>query len=267
MSGLALPVVGYPKGYPTGGAIEVFAFDAGANRLFCVSCSSSGEPLHGGVAAFLPISWSDTYTMRWISADGSRVFFDSAVPLVPQDTNGHGDVYEWEREGASGCPVGTGVNGGCVYLLSGGTSDTESWLIGASGSGDDVFINTRAQLVPEDQNGAYDLYDARVDGVKPVSAPACTGTGCQGVPAPPPTFATPPSVTFSGVGNFPSPAPAVVKPKPKSKPLTRAQKLAKALEACRRDKQKQKRMLCEARAKKRYGVRRRFKRSRAKGRK
>ena len=75
--------------------------------------------------------------------------------------------------------------------------------------GSDAFIVTRAQLAPEDENDAFDVYDVRVGARRPVSAPACSGTGCQGVPAPPPTFATPPSATFNGVGNFPPPAEAV----------------------------------------------------------
>ncbi len=198
MSNRPLSVVGYPHGYPTGGADEVYLYDAGSNSLFCASCGST----HGGASGYLPISWDDSYLPQWISEDGNRVFFDSTVSLVPQDTNGEQDVYEWEREGSGTCTAGSGVNGGCVFLLSGGTSEYSSWLIGASESGDDVFLVTRAQVVAEDQNEAFDLYDARVGGVKPVTPPQCTGTGCQGVPSPPPTFATPPSVTFNGVGNF-----------------------------------------------------------------
>ena len=198
MSGQSLSVVGYPHGYPTGGGERVYVYEAGSNSLYCASCGST----HGGADAYLPIGWGIDSLPQWISEDGNRVFFDSLTPLVAQDTNGKQDVYEWEREGAGTCTVGSGVNGGCVFLLSGGTNKSDSWLIGASASGNDVFVATRAQLVPEDQNDAFDLYDVRVDGVKPVSPPECTGTGCQGLPAPPPTFATPSSVTFNGVGNF-----------------------------------------------------------------
>jgi hypothetical protein len=245
MSSASLPVVGFPEGYPSsGGAENVYVFNADANKLFCVSCSASGEP--SGASGFLPISWNDTYIPQWMADEGNRVFFDTGVSLVPQDTNGRQDVYEWEREGTGSCNPGDGVNGGCVFLLSGGTSKAASWLIGASASGNDVFIVTRAQLVPEDRNGADDLYDARVGGVRPVSPPACTGTGCQGVPAPPPTFATPPSVTFNGVGNFPPPAPATKqgskpKAKPKAKPCKRGH--TKRAKSCARKKGKAKRKL------------------------
>jgi hypothetical protein len=257
VSDQSLPVVGYPRGYPNGGLDEVYLYDAIANQLHCVSCSPSGEePTLSvrGAAGYLPISWSDTYMPQWVSEDGHRVFFDSAVGLVPQDTNGKQDVYEWEQEGDGSCTTGSGTDGGCIYLLSGGTSGSDSWFIGASASGDDVFIATRAQLSTEDLNENFDLYDAHVGGVKPVSAPACTGTGCQGVPAPPPPFATPPSVTFNGVGNYPPPAPEVTG-KVTHKKLTRAQKLAAALKVCRKQKRRSKRAACEARARKQGGVR------------
>jgi hypothetical protein len=146
---------------------------------------------------------------EWMGDDGGRVFFDSSEPLVGEDTNGAQDVYEWERDGLGSCSSSSG----CVYLLSGGVSKSASWLEGVSGSGDDVFFATRARLVPEDANEAFDLYDARVDGVQPVAPPACSGTGCQGVPAPPPVFATPSSVTFEGVGNFPQPPTPAPAPK------------------------------------------------------
>ncbi|HXP99156.1 MAG TPA: fibronectin type III domain-containing protein [Solirubrobacteraceae bacterium] len=246
MSNQSLSVVGYPHGYPTAGNDEIYVYEAGSDSLFCASCGSTRE----GAQGYLPISWDDTYTPQWISEDGNRVFFDSESSLVPQATDGKQNVYEWEREGSGTCTTGSGVHGGCVFLLSGGTSESDSWLIGASETGNDVFLVTRAQLVPEDQNEAFDLYDVRVDGVKPVTPPQCTGSGCQGVPSPPPTFETPPSVTFNGVGNFAAPANPAVKAKAKS--LSRAQKLTDALKQCLK-KPKRKRASCETQARKHYG--------------
>ena len=243
---------------------EVYVYEAqGAEggHLFCVSCSRSGEPIqnnimthNGGIAAFLPISWSPTYLPHWLSDDGSRVFFDSEQPLVAQDTDGTQDVYEWERDGTGSCQE----SAGCVYLLSAGTSEAASWFIAASGTGDDVFIATRSPLVREDGNESYNLFDARVGGVQPPLPAECSGTGCQGLPSPPPVFATPSSATFNGVGNFPVPTPASVpvKPaaKPKAKRLTRAQKLADALRSCAKHSQKRKRASCQARARKSYAA-------------
>jgi hypothetical protein len=260
-------------GYNNLGASEVYTYDADTARLSCVSCDPTGEPpppssspnASGGVAAYLPPSLSPTYLPRWMSDDGSRVFFDSVEPLVAQDTNGMQDVYEWEREGAGSCTVKSPPrsSGGCISLLSGGSSTDDSFLVDASASGDDVFINTRAQLASQDRNENRNLFDVRTNGVVALSPPACTGSGCQGIPPAPPIFATPSSVTFNGVGNF---SGAATRAKPVLKSLTRAQKLVKALKACKAKSSKRKRVACEARARKRYGAKIKLDKS-AKGRK
>jgi hypothetical protein len=180
-----------------------------------------------------------------MSADGNEVFFDSFVPLVREDTNGRIDVYEWQRMGTDGCAH----REGCVHVLSSGSSNDNSYLIGSSASGSDVFFISRGQLSPADKNEYYDVYDAREDGVLPLSEATCEGTGCQGAAPPPPRFATPASSTFSGgSGNF---APLATGPAVKRK-LTRAQMLAKALAACRKVP-KHRRARCRAAARHRYG--------------
>ena len=192
--------------YPGEGSEEVYVFDANGSSLFCASCRAQASGGHLNPTNLL------TYMYRWISEDGDRVFFDSEAPLVASDVNGQEDVYEWERGGTGACSEGDG----CIYLISGGVSSPASF-IDASASGKDVFFVTREKLVPEDQNENVDIYDARIDGALPVAAPACTGTGCQGIPAAAPIFATPASVTFNGVGNFsPSTPTAVVKIKKKT---------------------------------------------------
>ncbi len=260
MSNQSLPVVGYPHGYPNEGQEEVYVYQVEGGGLFCTSCSRSGEapPLTAygaGAAAFLPVSWMTTEQPQVISDDGSRVFFDSWEPLVSQDTNGKIDVYEWERDGAGSCRESEG----CVYLLSGGTSSSASWFLGASASGDDAFVISRADLTAGSGYEGFAVYDARVGGVQPVASPICTGSGCQGVPPAAPIFATPASVTFAGVGNFPAPSATVppksrsrLKAKAKSKSV-RARKLAGALRACERRRGRA-RSVCVARAQRRYKV-------------
>ena len=188
------------------GRIDVY--DADTATVYCASCT-----FHGTLGTLPMTNAENVYQPRWISADGSRVFFVSLEGLVPQDTNEVQDVYEWERPGSGEC----GESAGCVYLLSGGTSPAHSGFLDASESGNDVFIVTRASLVSTDEDDLFDVYDVRV-GSAPVAPPACAGTGCQGVPGAPPIFATPSSVTFEGVGNFAAPAKEVkAKPKPKKK--------------------------------------------------
>jgi hypothetical protein len=225
MSSLSLPVEGYPHGYSNNGLQEVYVYEAeGGGHLFCVSCSRSGEqpPVNEErAAAWLPVSWKDSYVPQWLSGDGGRVVFESAEPLVANDTNGKVDVYEWERDGTGSCTEDTG----CIYLLSSGSSESGSWLAGESSSGNDVFIITRSQLTPQDPNSAYNLFDVRVGGVQPVTPPQCQGTGCQGLPSAPPIFATPPSQTFNGVGNFLPTGKASIQPvKPKKKAKMKREK-------------------------------------------
>ena len=251
--------------YNNDGFMEVYVYYLASHELECASCAPSGAApqstsLYSNKAAgVLPTAQlrtiheheaqNFTASPRWMSADGDEVFFDSLVPLVREDTNGHIDVYEWQRQGTHGCTE----SGGCVRMLSSAASNDNSFLLGLSESGSDVFMITRAQLSPNDKNEYYDVYDAREDGIEPVSEPSCEGTGCQGAAPAAPSFATPPSTTFEGNGNFePAPsAPANVKSTTMLSARVRA--LDKALKACRKLGKKRSRVRCEAVARHRYG--------------
>ncbi len=215
------------------------------------------------------VGWNDTlnrasYQPRYVM-DSGRLFFNSPDALVAQDTNGLEDVYQYEPSGVGNCTSGnTGfseVAGGCVSLLSSGTSAAESTFMDASESGDDVFFVTASKLVAEDYDNAYDMYDAHVctSAVpcrsEPVSPPECTsGDSCKAAPSPQPAiFGATPSATFSGVGNV-SPSSSVSGISHRS--LTRAQKLAGALKVCRKKMSRKKRTVCERNARSRYGARR-----------
>jgi hypothetical protein len=213
-------LTGYDDSVLGEGGLEVFVYSAGSGRLWCASCDPTGAPPDAtieegngatGATSHLPVSASNTFMRRWINEEGTEVFFDSSQPLVSQDTNRRQDVYEWEAEGTESCPTQTParLDGGCVFLLSGGESKDLSYFADASASGSDVFLTHRGPL---GQTGPLDdkvhLYDVRVGGGFPQTSLACTGTGCQGVPPAPPLFATPSSSTFSGVGNFAPSGPA-----------------------------------------------------------
>ncbi len=227
-------------GYDNAGNEEVFLYDRSSGRLSCASCNPNGSPPIGPSRINPGTEWETgmaIYQTRVLSPDGSHLFFDTYDALVPQDTNAAQDVYEYEN--------------GRPYLISTGTGTSDATFVDASEDGDNVFFLTRQELVSGDTDQLVDLYDARVGGgTATVAPPACTGTGCQGVPAPPPVFATPSSVTFNGVGNI----PAAVTPravKPKAKIRTRAQKLAQALKACHA-KHGRRRNRCEVTVRRRY---------------
>jgi hypothetical protein len=200
--------------YQNVGESEIYIYDAGSGQVSCASCNPVGvepsEPDREGGSTYLPGDFgSVTHMRRLVSADGSRVFFATNQPLVPQDTNKAQDVYEWERAGTGSCAVGSALNGGgCVYLLSGGVGG-ESALVDSDESGENVFFVTRTGLIPGELNETPVLYDARVNGGfigipgKAVEPPACEGAeACKAPPSEPPVEPFPASAAFSGSGNL-----------------------------------------------------------------
>jgi hypothetical protein len=230
----------YAGGEHPAKCVELYRYDAGDNSVVCVSCGLPGvPPVDNALFARSAPRNPAGSPPRPVSENGEYVFFDTASALVPQASPGEIHVYEWHE--------------GTISLLSAPHDPASSFFMGASADGSNAFIGTHSQLVPQDTDVAGDLYDARIDGgFASVIPPACTGTGCQGVPAAPPIFATPSSVTFEGVGNFPPPSLSGVKPKKKG--ATNAQKLKAALKACKHDRVKRKRAQCETRAKVKYAT-------------
>ena len=187
-----------PDGFP---APEIFLYSATANQLVCASCNPSGEPPTTAGGASL-----ESRPANYLS-DSGRLFFDTADALVPSDTNGQADVYEYQS--------------GQLHLISTGTSASESRFLDASESGNDVFFLTRQKLVPQDtEEEARTIYDARVDGGIPSTStppPCTTADACRTAPSPQPSiFGAPSSATFSGAGNL-TPPPLAVKTAVKSK--------------------------------------------------
>jgi hypothetical protein len=277
---------------------EVYLYDSATAGLTCVSCNPTGERPSGvldqsesgeglGLLVDRRKVWAESGHEHWLAgnipgwtaqtltgallqsrylSDEGRLYFNSPDELVPAATNHKENVYQYEPSGVGSCES---ASGGCVALLSSGTSDRESAFIEATPSGSSVFLVTESNLLPQDTDTAFDIYDAR----------ACTAESpCQTIPEPPAGGceeaqtcrpASPPqqipggpggSATFSGPGNSQSAAQAQSQvkgkqaSKPAAKPLTRKQKLAKALGLCKKKHAKKKRKACEAHARKFYGA-------------
>jgi len=219
-----------------------------------------------------------------MSSDGSYVFFQSPLQLTPQapksDTVIGTDIEGGEIKAIYVQNVYE-YHEGHVYLISDGSDtsatkgaceeriptgdpveifESATCLLGTDASGKDVFFTTADQLVPADTDTQTDVYDARVcepaNGnpcitEPPPPLPPCLGEQCHGIPAATPSLLAPGTASFNGEGNL-APAAAV---KPKAKVLTRAQKLAKALKACGKDRRPKKRAACEKAARAKYGAR------------
>jgi len=186
---------------------QVFLFDAtvsGPAALACISCNPTlGRPLGpstlpGALGGGEGPDVVPAYRPRALSADGRRLFFDSADALVLQDTNNSADVYEWEAQGTGSCTRA----GGCVNLVSSGRSGDGAAFADASADGSDAFFLTDGPLVEADP-GSVDLYDARVGGGFPVPPKPipCEGDACQPLPSPPDN--PPIGTTGTGPGNSP----------------------------------------------------------------
>ena len=275
---------------------EVYLYDAQTNRLVCASCNPSGQRPLGvfdqslgndegpGLLVDRPEIWANAqvdddpwlagsvpgwdtqtresamYQDRYLLDDG-RLYFNSSDALVPQDTNGKEDVYEYESPEIGNCteasPTFSSKSNGCISLISSGTSEQESDFLDASESGSDVFFLTSAQLV-KGAEANFSVYDAHIcesncPAPAPPPAAPCHGEECHGAPSTSPTFAAPSSTTFSGSGNV-VPVQQALPFTSVKKPPTRAQLLAAALKSCHKRKNKTKRATCERQARKRYAT-------------
>jgi hypothetical protein len=174
-------------GYDAAGHAEIYRYDETTKAApTCLTCLPWGVPASGDST----FQSGGTSTGHNITDDGSRVFFQSNVALVPGDSNGKIDVYEWHD--------------GTLALISSGTDSADAWYQSATPSGSDVFFNSYERLVPEDTDEQMDVYDARIDGgfPAPPGPPAgCTGAGCRSTAGGAPALTGVGSTTFSGKGN------------------------------------------------------------------
>jgi hypothetical protein len=218
------PVTGLPHS-------EVFEATLGAG-IVCASCRPDGtRPTGSSVLPFEP-------GRRILSDNGRRVFFESTDSIVPQASNGRQQVFEYSD--------------GRVSAISRLDGPSAAAFVDASASGDDVFFASYdAGLVPNPDAGDQAIFDARVDGGFPaISRRQCSGESCQAQAGSAPVLAMPLSSASSAGGNLapPASAPAAAKPRP----LTRAQKLARALKVCKSKHNKKKRSACEKKARRTY---------------
>jgi hypothetical protein len=212
-------------------APDVYRYAADTGELLRLSTDASGTGGNlTGFNAKLPFPVSNRLHAA-MTDNGSTVVFETSEALSPADTDGVPDVYEWHE--------------GQVSLIS----NDEGFLIGISSSGQDIFFET-GPLASDGTVG--DIVDARVEGGFPVTTPvSCSGETCQDTLAPQPQA---PGMSASAAFNGPGSALAAEIPpaNPKPKPQTAAQKLAKALKACKAKHRKKKRKACEKRARNTY---------------
>ena len=107
----------------------------------------------GGVTTLIstgPSGGNGTFdpSFAGLSADGTRVFFETAEKLVAADTDANTDVYE--RAGGTTSLLSTGP--------AGGNGTHRAAFRAASSDGDRVLIETTEKLVASDTDSSIDVY-------------------------------------------------------------------------------------------------------------
>jgi hypothetical protein len=194
--GTAGPCASLPEsnGTRNGHCDELYRYDSAANEgqgeVVCISCNPSGAPpVSNAQFARSAVRTRASGPVRALSADGAYAFFDTADPLVPEDSNGTLDVYEWHD--------------GTISMLSSGKDLAPSFFLGASPDGANAFLGTHARLVPQDTDSQGDVYDARIGGgfPPPSGLGPCEGDACA--PSPPAVNdQTPGTLSVHGPGNL-----------------------------------------------------------------
>lgn len=149
----------------TGGATgtsQIFLYDAVSHTLSCASCLPGGAPGPSEIPAPIRVTGNESpaYLPRGLTDDG-QLFFTTTQALLPADTDGVADVYEFRQ--------------GQLRLISDGSGAGPSFFFDASLGGGDVFFATTDGLLRSDTDNALSLYDARVGGgfAEPITAPRC----------------------------------------------------------------------------------------------
>jgi hypothetical protein len=177
-------------GYDNQGWREMYTYDPETGTIRCASCIPDGTP--PTIMRFEPPGFRAIEKTADVLASGSgpfmaddgRVAFTTSDALVPQDTDGVEDVYEFvdsrPRLISSGTSQRAVFEGNALYPPA--YVGVESF----SADGVDLYFSTYDTLAPQDHNGPFiKFYDARTNGGFPIPPPLqpcvaadeCHGTG------------------------------------------------------------------------------------------
>jgi hypothetical protein len=241
-----------PERPDTNNGPDIYEFSVGHDPKLITSGTAPDTFRLAGREQFSPP------TVGGVSNDGRRVVYDDKPP-------GGGSLETLQEWNGEPVPV----------QLSPLGATSSYYVLGTAGAElEDVFFAAHEPLVSADRNGGtQDVYDARLQGgFPPCTAgnpnPSPGSSSCSPATSTPNPQAPAPSPYTAGLGlaafSLP-PLPADTShPASAVKLLTRAQKLAKALKACKKDKSKSKRTKCEKEARKKYGTKSKAKKSASK---
>jgi hypothetical protein len=194
-------------GYENNGKFEIYRRVDG-QPLECVSCNPSGTPALSDARLQNVGALSSRMVLNNLSADGTRVFFETEEALLEADTDGINDSYEWRALPGSGAEPELGLissGGSHAYPLEFDQGLEQNTLFGITKSGSDVFFKAQDPLVPgAGVGGTPAIYDARIGGgfPQPSIPEPCSEEGCRPPASPPPLLGAASSSTLQGAGNL-----------------------------------------------------------------
>lgn len=172
---------------------QAYLYDADTGKLDCLSCNGGTAKGHGGD----PSSGNSAGLFfngrqSWNVTDEGRAFFSTAEALLPQDTNGLEDVYEFHQ--------------GTYRLVTPAKAGHRYRFVDASRDGSAIFFTTTDPIVPQDEDTVVDLYVTREGAGFPYNpppvTPPCLGVeSCHGGPSVGPAVPGASTSTFQGKPN------------------------------------------------------------------
>ena len=278
---------GAEKGKPNEGRATYVGQSADGSHVFFTVAGALYEHDSAGTRPVAPAV--DGVLNLVFSHNGQHVIATTSAALSASDTNGAPDIYEFADGSApqritnnnaptpdSIGPVAVSDDGQRVLYgdtPNGAPSVIDEWVAGQTGQVspagsthsynvlgttapalEDVFFAANEPLVPQDLNaGTTDIYDARIDGGFPAPTEPANGNQTPNPTGPPaPAYTTNLTAPTIQLASLPADTSNLVSAS-KSKPLPRAQRLAKALKTCKKTKSQNKRAACVRHARKEFG--------------
>jgi hypothetical protein len=213
------------------GMPQVFEYDSEDKELVRISTGQSGFlegfenanasegriPTQNYTTTGRQLGATSAATHLAVSADGSTVVFTSKGALT-ETALGEAGVPVLSSSRETNAYVfhspGSVLRLGEAHVIATRIKSLE----GMDAAGDDVYFRIAGALVPYDVDGALNLYDARIDGGVPASAPAvpCEGEACHGAPSGALAVGGSGTAAVPGSGDLVSPLSSAVPPKPPS---------------------------------------------------
>ena len=160
-----------PGGTQATGESLVGSFSSDGRFVSFESFATNLEP-GGGIGAFVhdrqtgvtsPVAVvpasapAEKPTEPKISGNGRFVIFGTVAALVPDDTNGQGDVYLHDRQTSTTTRISVATNGGQGNAFSGTGAINENGAVIA-------FPSSATNLVSADTNGSWDIFVRHIPG-------------------------------------------------------------------------------------------------------